>query len=382
MLLQWIPILLIQTNKEGRYYKHPLVGAFFLRTTMTHWNILNAYNTPPKKQIDNGGRRWIAENLLLGIHPNSIIRVMVDAAGFDKITAQNEVAIAANHPYLQAGISLNAQIKKRDWILDNYRLLEQEKLNFDSIERKVKLTREAFLRDYYSTNRPVIIQGAMDNWEAMHKWNPAWLKKNFADRIVEVQTNRHEDRLFEINMEKHKKQMLFGDYVDLITDHESSNDFYMTAYNSSQNRTALKELWNDIDGLPEYLDTTSDRDGFLWFGPAGTITPLHHDLTNNFMAQVCGRKLIKLISAHQMPNVYNHQHCYSQIDMDNIDYNRYPLFKKASVIELILEPGEILFLPVGCWHYVRGLDISITMSFTNFHFKNDFSSNYTTYHQI
>ena len=353
---------------------------------MTSWSASAPYGTRlnvqvHKKKINDGWRRWIAENLLLGLLPDSIIRRMVKD-GFDNATAQSEVASAANHPYIQAGMSFGNKIKKRDWILNNYRLLEQESLNSGVVERKHKLTRQEFLRDYYTTNRPVIIQGAMDNWAAMSKWNPAWLKQNFGDRLVEVQANRNSDRLYEINMRQHQKQLLFGDYVDMITSNESTNDFYMTASNTSKNSEALKELWNDIDMLPDYLDTKSDRKGFLWFGPAGTITPLHHDLTNNFMAQVYGRKLIKLVPACNMPYVYNQLHCYSEIDMDNIDYERYPLFKKASVMELILEPGEVLFLPVGCWHYVRGLDISITMSFTNFVFNNDFSSNYTTYNEI
>ncbi len=45
-------------------------------------------------------------------------------------------------------------------------------------------------------------------------------------------------------------------------------------------------------------------------------------------------------------------------------------------------PGEILFLPIGCLHYVEGMEISVTISFTNFVFHNDFSSFYTTYHQV
>ncbi len=334
-----------------------------------------------KKEIDNDWRRWIAETLLLGHAADSIIQMMVEN-GFDNTTAEHEVASATNHPYIQAGMSFDTKIKKRDWILDNYRVLEKESLNFGVIERKYKLTREAFLNDYYTTNRPVIIQGAMDNWAARSKWNPAWLKENFGNRVVEVQANRNSDRLYEINMQQFKRQVLFSDYVDMITGNESTNDFYMTASNTSKNMEALKELWDDIDMLPEYLDPKSERKGFLWFGPAGTITPLHHDLTNNFMAQVYGRKLIKLVPAYNMPYVYNHIHCYSEIDMENIDYARYPLFQNVNVIELILEPGEVLFLPVGCWHYVRGLDISITMSFTNFLFNNNFSSNYTTYNEI
>ena len=238
------------------------------------------------------------------------------------------------------------------------------------------------MRDYYTTNRPVIIQGAMDNWDALRKWTPEWLKQQFGERIIQVQSNRNSDRFYEINMEQHRRQMKFREYIDLIMSHESTNDFYMTANNTYKNRDALKELWDDVDMLPNYLNKESSCKGYFWFGPAGTVTPLHHDLTNNFMAQVYGRKLIKLIPAYHMPNVYNHLHCYSEIDMDNIDYERFPLFKKANIMKLILEPGEVLFLPVGCWHYVRGLDISITMSFTNFQFNNDFSSNYTTYNEI
>ena len=45
------------------------------------------------------------------------------------------------------------------------------------------------------------------------------------------------------------------------------------------------------------------------------------------------------------------------------------------MLECILNPGEILFLPVGCLHFVEGLDVSVTVSFTNFAFdNNDFSS--------
>ncbi len=36
-----------------------------------------------------------------------------------------------------------------------------------------------------------------------------------------------------------------------------------------------------------------------------------------------------------------------------------------------LHEGEALFIPVG-WHYVRSLEICISLSFTNFAFPNHF----------
>jgi hypothetical protein len=68
--------------------------------------------------------------------------------------------------------------------------------------------------------------------------------------------------------------------------------------------------------------------------------------------------------------------------MNQIDFERYPMFKQVKIHSLTLAPGEVLFLPVGCWHFVKALEISITMSFTNFHFNNDFSSFYETWGEI
>jgi ribosomal protein L16 Arg81 hydroxylase len=52
------------------------------------------------------------------------------------------------------------------------------------------------------------------------------------------------------------------------------------------------------------------------------------------------------------------------------------------VLECVLEPGEILFLPVGWWHYVEALDISVTLASTNFHWQNDFYTNYPADHDF
>jgi ribosomal protein L16 Arg81 hydroxylase len=112
------------------------------------------------------------------------------------------------------------------------------------------------------------------------------------------------------------------------------------------------------------------------------VTPLHHDLTNNFMAQVRGRKLIRLIAPCELADVYNNRHCYSQVDLDRIDLARFPQFRNVRIIDLVIGPGDLFFLPVGWWHYVRGLEISITMTYTNFVFDNDFHSYYTTYQDI
>ena len=50
--------------------------------------------------------------------------------------------------------------------------------------------RQEFLDNYYALNRPVVIEGAMDDWPAMTRVDVDKLKRRFGDRTVEVQANR------------------------------------------------------------------------------------------------------------------------------------------------------------------------------------------------
>ncbi len=340
-------------------------------------------------------RRWIAENVLLRVQPRTLVEVLCKN-GFDSQTAVREVQEALNHPYLQAARGMQpgaaprpaagsseAKIQKRDWVLEVYRRLARQASTFGQVPRVRKPSRQEFLDQFYSQNRPVIIEGAMDDWPARTRWTPDYFKRRLGDRLVEVQANRNTDPDYEMNSAKHKKEMRFGDYVDLVESSAATNDYYITANNDGKNKENLKELWEDIILFPDYLreDDPKGR-GFFWYGPKGTVTPIHHDLTNNFMAQVRGRKLVRLIAPFELPYLYNHRHCFSRVDLDRVDYEKYPQFRNVTVTDVELRPGDLFFLPVGWWHYVRGLDISITMTFTCFVFENDFYSFYTTYGEV
>ncbi len=331
-----------------------------------------AANGAASAKFGDQQRFWIAENLLLGVAPAALVEVLA-AGGFNRNQSVIEVDLALKSPYLQGATRLRNRLDKREWIINIGARLNRVKPI--EIARREKLSSETFLAEYYSTNRPVIITGMLEDWPARHKWNCSWFRETLAEREVEVQFGRERDADYEKNSIAHKKKIRFGEYIDLV-ERGPSNDFYMTANNDSANRVQLTELWQDILPLPDYLDPAASGAGFFWFGPAGTITPLHHDLTNNFMAQIFGRKRIKLISVAETARLANSRHCFSEIDLRQPDLARFPAFADVPVAECILNPGEILFLPVGWWHYVEGLDISVTMSFTNFRWDNDFYSHY------
>jgi hypothetical protein len=329
------------------------------------------------QRVDDEWRRWIAENLMIGHEPESLIEAM-GFSGFSPDEAAAEIEAAMRSPYVQASELLLNRLRKRDWLLAVYRKSNRLHPKSTEIERRHKLSRDEFLHEYYSTNRPVVITGMMDDWPALQRWNLDYFARTFGDRVVEIQMGRTAGANYEMEREKFAQRIRFGDFIEMVQKAGETNDFYLAANNSSANRAVLSELWNDIVQIPEYLAPHSPG-GFLWMGPAGTITPFHHDLTNNFMAQVIGRKRIKLAPSWDLPAMDNHLHCFSQVDGRTVQARPQPRLDEAQILEFTLHPGELLFLPIGCFHYVEALDISVTVSFTNFVFDNDFASFYSTY---
>ena len=189
-----------------------------------------------------------------------------------------------------------------------------------------------------------------------------------------MQFDRDRNPRFEMDSIKHKKVMPFADYYDLVMSSAKSNNAYMTANNAKYNQAAFASLYNDLANIADgYLDESlHPTRSFIWFGPGGNYTPLHHDQTNNLFVQVYGRKVFHLLPPNQTPYLYNETAVFSPVDFRKLDQARYPLAAHATPIVLTLEPGDTLFIPVGWWHQVESLDTSISLTVTNFKALNAF----------
>ena len=113
-------------------------------------------------------------------------------------------------------------MRKREWILSLYRKLHRLHPEAGAVERRDKLPRDEFLREYYSLNRPVIITGMMDDWPALRTWNLEYFAERFGDREVEVQMGRDSTPNYEINSDKLVGRIRFGDFVSDCQPRDSS----------------------------------------------------------------------------------------------------------------------------------------------------------------
>lgn len=271
-------------------------------------------------------------------------------------------------------------LRKREWLLD---VLERQRAlspRETIIERRAALSADEFLDRYYAANRPVILTGEMADWPALAKWTPDYLKQVVGARPVEFQGDRGKNQSFEIDKAAHRRQMPFDGFIDLVTRPDVGNDIYLTAYNSVGNAEALSMLHPDM-GFPEKLLSrdVAQPNGMMWIGPAGTLTSLHHDLTNNLIAQVVGRKRLLVLPASEVGKLYNHPYVFSEIgDLEDPSTSlaQFPLLADARFTEVTLMPGEMIFMPVAWWHQVRSIDFSVTVTYTNFRWPNDASRDF------
>jgi ribosomal protein L16 Arg81 hydroxylase len=102
----------------------------------------------------------------------------------------------------------------------------------------------------------------------------------------------------------------------------------------------------------------------FWIGPAGTVTPLHCDYDDNIFAQIWGSKRIFLAPPHHdaflYPSEANAILFGSRFNPEAPDFDQFPLARQASMIECIVDPGELLYVPAGWYHQVRSLTFSLS----------------------
>ena len=215
----------------------------------------------------------------------------------------------------------------------------------------------------YAAHQPAQVNVAP--WRA-NDWTPDTMRALVgADAEVTVQGGRATDPGYEVNKDARRTRMGFGLFLDRLVA-RPDNDVYMTANNGGDNQAALAPLGVDMGPLPSFLhDDPGQR--FLWIG-GRSMTPLHHDLTNNFLVQMVGRKHVRMLSPVDVARLDYAHGVFSGIGMpsDAICAER-----GLTPVDVVIEPGRALFIPVGWWHSVTALsDFSVTATYVSFVWRN------------
>nr|SVE75826.1 EOG090X0844 [Daphnia hispanica] len=294
------------------------------------------------------------------------------SSGFVNAIAASDMGLIMGEPILDGLLSNIADsLNENLWKLaETNRTFQEKEKEDDTDECYPQLNKEnlietvhapsieAFLLDIMG-KKPVVITGAMDFWPAMgdSRWSVNYLRKVAGYRTVPIEIgSKYTDDAWSQSLATINQ--FIDDYI--LTPNATSG--YLAQYQLFQQIPQLKK---DIL-VPDYcyLGTCDDIQVNAWFGPRGTISPLHYDPDHNFLSQVVGSKYIRLYSEEVTSSLYPHEHDLlfntSQVDVENPDFEKFPLFFSAPYIETILEPGSMLYLPPRMWHYVRSLSTSFS----------------------
>ena len=254
-------------------------------------------------------------------------------------------------------------------------------------------------RDHFQgRGMPVIITDATEHWPARSKWTFAFFRAAYGSDWATAPLGLASDVARLTNLAAYIDFLdtptaeLTGFWVDKagrplpVAPEPGASPPYLYNWRAFHRHP---ELYNDITPAPYFgLDLVSTlsptlREVFEWtsktdywaiyLGPAGSLSWLHQDYWNThaYLSQIQGRKRAILFSPEDSDFLYG-----AKVDPEQPDFERFPLFDRATAYECVIEPGETLLMPADWWHHVRGLEKSITVSH-NFFNESNFTEHMT-----
>jgi hypothetical protein len=218
------------------------------------------------------------------------------------------------------------------------------------VPRMGKLDAKAF-RTLATQGQPFLITGLVDRWPLSTR-TPQMLRDRFATLPVRARVGDYINTAFATDRAMQDMSMLA--YLDLVAPHSHGLPPYL-------GNLELREL-NSLCHWPAYFSKMGPPR--FWIGPAGTVTPLHCDYDDNIFAQIWGSKRIFLSPPHcdefLYPREANAVLFGSPFDPEAPDFDQFPLARQAAMIECIVNPGELLYVPAGWYHQVRALTFSLS----------------------
>lgn len=245
------------------------------------------------------------------------------------------------------------------------------KVQTSELVSKIKSPNTKQFLNLWKEYRPFIIEGVAKNWDACNKWTNDYLIKHCGDNIVTVFffkqdfLESHKNFAYESAFEL-VNDMTYKEFLDKANNSEDR----MVCYLNTGFEECFPEIIEDVN-YPEYFK--SKPNVILWHGFSNksfsSTSTLHFDKIHNIFVQIRGKKRIVLFPPSDYLSFYpplesgqgiGHN---SKVNPDDINLESFPNFPWKEKIEVVLQPGEILYIPPFWWHHVTAIDENISLSF-------------------
>jgi hypothetical protein len=222
-----------------------------------------------------------------------------------------------------------------------------------------------FKKDFYNPGIPVVIKDLAKDWPAYKKWNWDYFKQLVGDKKVPLYNNVKSDAYTPIN--KADDYKTFGEYIDMIRKGPAGWRIFL--FNIFDH---APELTKDFTWPEHMMKGFVKKYPMLFTGGQTSITHMHFDIDMSHIlhTQFAGKKRVLLFPHEEQHKLYRKPfEVLSLADFSHYhenngkpDYAAFPALKLAQGYDLILEPGDTLFMPAGYWHHMEYLESGFAMS--------------------
>lgn len=234
------------------------------------------------------------------------------------------------------------------------------------VERVPFLSATRFHNEYLDV-RPVVMTAMTARWPAATTFTPERFRTELGD--VDITLRRYaadSGETFLVQTARTTRVVTLREWIDSAI---SDPDAKAWSVRESQ------EVFYRVPKLAEELhfDGLFPRghkryEHYLWIGPPGYTTGLHTDeVAVNLLAHFVGHKTVTLFDPAQTDLLYPETResvqdgMYSAVNVMAPDVVKHPAFARATPIIAELSPGDLLYIPRGWWHWVRGHDLCISV---------------------
>lgn len=236
--------------------------------------------------------------------------------------------------------------------------MKPEWLERDNIERRGQISVEEFVAEFEEPNKPVLLEGCLENWAALDKWDREYLIQVSGDTAFSagpVEMKLVDYFRYADSVREERPLYLFDPkFADKVP--ELGMDFKVPVY-------FQEDLFSVLG---------TERPDYRWviIGPVGSGSSFHVDpnSTSAWNAVIRGSKKWVMFPPEVVPPGVHPSPDGAEVacPVSIIEWfmNFYGATKKwkRRPVECVCKAGEVVFVPNGWWHLVINLEDSVAIT--------------------
>jgi histone arginine demethylase JMJD6 len=235
---------------------------------------------------------------------------------------------------------------------------------FGSIQKKDSISYEEFVEEHVKKRIPVVFTNATSAWKSNTIFTPDFFREKFGDYETWADG----------------KKYTMAEILDITAKSTPENPApYPLLFEIPEQLPELLEMLQPIHmnyAYPNWFRSNLIPYGrfgnniHLFIGGVGNQYSLHKDTyhTNAWITQLYGEKRFVVFPGDYQdeflyPGEEGVQKFFSPINILTPDLEKYPKYKDAKPLDVVLKPGETIYIPNGVWHTTVAVSHNISLIF-------------------